>query len=103
MGAPSEPYVDIVTGRTYGTFDSPGSFYWYNSKAAGGSNCTVSASGNWSDKSSYPDIAPQSSASASIVGDLASGNYPWSCPCCQLGSPRVPIVGGHPKPPHKSK
>ena len=101
MGAPAEPYIDIVSGTAYGTFDSPGSFSWYNSKAVGGINCTVSTSGGWSDKSSYPSIAPQASASASVVTGLRSGNYDWSCPCCQLASPRVPIVGAHPVPPKK--
>src|SRR5579864_7017353 len=100
MPAPAEPYIDIVTGSVHNSSNnnqlpSPCSFTWYNSKLAGGSNCTVTVSGNWSDQSSYPNIAPQATASASVNSGLSTGTYPWSCPCCEVGSPRAPIKGGH--------
>jgi len=100
MPAPAEPYIDIVTGSVHNSnnnnqLSSPCTFSWYNSKAAGGSNCSVTVSGNWTDKSSYPDIAPQASASASIGSSVATGSYAWSCPCCEVGSPRAPVKSGH--------
>ncbi len=98
MPAPAQPYIDIVTGQTYGTINSGGSFSWYNSKPSGGSSCTVSGTGNWCTASSYGPIAAQSSMGASVLGGLPSANYPWACPCCALGNPSSPIHGGHPKP-----
>lgn len=100
MPAPSEPYIDIITGAVHNSgnsneLPSPCNFSWYNSRAAGGGNCTVSVSGNWSDKSSYADIAPQAAAAASVNSGLNSGSYAWSCPCCEVGSPRAPIKSGH--------
>ena len=101
MGAPAEPYIDIVTGRTYGTIDSPGSFSWYNSKASGGNSCTVSNTSSWCTGSSYGPIAAQSSVSADVKSGLSSASYGWSCPCCELGSPSSPVHGVHPFPPKK--
>lgn len=101
MAPPAEPYIDIVTGHTYGNIDSPGTFSWYNSKAIGQNSCTVAGTGNWCDSSSYGPISPQSSVTASVLPGLPSTNYPWACPCCMLGNPSAPVHGVHPFPPKK--
>jgi hypothetical protein len=99
--APAQPYIDLVTGTTHGTIDSGGSFSWYNSKAAGGSACSVSNVGTWCTASSYGPINAQASMSASVTSGIATGSYSWVCPCCEVGSPRAPIQGGHTKPTKK--
>jgi hypothetical protein len=100
MAAPTEPYIDINTGSVHysannNELPSPCSFVWYNSNTAGGASCTVTVSGNWTNQSSYGPIAPQATNAASVNGNLATGYYSWSCPCCSVGSPRTPVKGGH--------
>lgn len=99
MSVPAEPYVDIITGSVHNSANnnqlpSPCNFVWYNSRTAGGASCTVTVSGGWTDQSSYGPITPQGTAPASVNSNLATGTYPWSCPCCMNGTPRAPIKGG---------
>ena len=102
MAPPAQPYIDIVTGTTYGDIDSPGTFSWYNSKPPGpNSSCTVTGTGNWCTSSSYGPIGAQAWVTASVLPNLASANYRWDCPCCMLGSPSSPVHGLHPKPTKK--
>ena len=103
MPAPAQPYLDLVTGTVHGTITSPGTFSWYNSHTTGGISCSVSGVETWCTASAYNSIAPQTSMSANVKTGLATGNYGFICPCCELGSPKAPIQGGHdhPFPPKK--
>jgi hypothetical protein len=90
MPIPAEPYVNIQTGAVYGTITSGGTFSWYNPTAA---NCTVSNVGSWCTESSYGPIPPGASVFATVKPGLVPGNYPFTCPCTQVGQPSIHISG----------
>ena len=99
MAPPAQPYVDIVSGITYGTILAGSSFSWYNSKQPGpNSSCTVTGTAIWCTGGSYGPIAAQASMTATVKSNLASASYQWGCSCCLIGSPSSPVHGVHPKP-----
>jgi hypothetical protein len=89
---PAEPYVDLQSGETSGTISSGNPFSWYNSTAG---SCTVSDVSDWCTASSYGPISSGASASATVKSGIASGDYDFTCPCCQAGQPSVHVSPGH--------
>jgi hypothetical protein len=93
MPAPSDPYVDLVTGAVSGEITSGQSFSWYNSKTTG--DCSVSGVGLWCSASSFGPISAGSYATTTAISNLTAGNYTFTCACCELDQPSVHVSAGH--------
>jgi hypothetical protein len=86
---PSPPYINIQTAAVVGTIESGASFHWYNPTSV---SCTVSNVGSWCTQSSYGPIPPGASLAATVKSGITPGNYPFTCPCTQIGEPSVHVI-----------